>query len=374
MLNVLLLIVIGCTCNPESLPEVLKEEVPLRLRPNLVFVTYSGLRADYLKSGGYFLDTAPHMEALASEAIVFQRAVTPLAGTAPAAASLMTGTWPYEHGVLDRQTPHMGEQYMLAEFLSSYGYETAAFTDSNVLSDAGLDIGFQKTFQPESTKDSAVAVTDAAVAWLAAREDDQPFFLWVHYSDLRGNLDIEPPYDSLFVDDEGIAAWVRERDIGRIEGFKKAPPLVISDYNGSIRFLDDQFHRLVARLNLSQEWDETIVVLTSVSGRGLGQHGADTLGDLWWEQLHVPLMIKAPQQKATKVPHVVSLADVLPSVMYLVALPGKEELLEQVSGINVFEPGFSARPVFAQMSVKAQKAGSPEGYSLTTNDWHYLFL
>lgn len=59
--------------------------------PNIVFITIDTLRADRLGAYGYFRDTSPVLDALASESILFERCIAPMATTFPSHLSLFTG-------------------------------------------------------------------------------------------------------------------------------------------------------------------------------------------------------------------------------------------------------------------------------------------
>ncbi len=65
--------------------------------PDLVLVTLDTTRADHLGHGGYFRDTSPHLDGLASESLVFDQHVVPMATTLPTHTSILTGTYPTEH-------------------------------------------------------------------------------------------------------------------------------------------------------------------------------------------------------------------------------------------------------------------------------------
>ena len=73
--------------------------VPPAAKPNLLLITVDTLRADHLACYGYFRDTAPHIDALARESIVFDNCLAPLPRTTPSHLSLMAGVYPLEHGI-----------------------------------------------------------------------------------------------------------------------------------------------------------------------------------------------------------------------------------------------------------------------------------
>ena len=68
-------------------------------RPNVLLITIDTLRADHLGVYGYGVDTSPNLDRFAAEGLLFSDAVSVSSWTLPAHASIMTGLFPYEHGV-----------------------------------------------------------------------------------------------------------------------------------------------------------------------------------------------------------------------------------------------------------------------------------
>ncbi|SVE12801.1 uncharacterized protein METZ01_LOCUS465655, partial [marine metagenome] len=67
---------------------------------NVVVISLDTLRAD--RTGVYTagLPTTPALERLASGSVVFERAISQSAWTRPAHASMFTGLYPSEHGIV----------------------------------------------------------------------------------------------------------------------------------------------------------------------------------------------------------------------------------------------------------------------------------
>lgn len=72
-------------------------------RPNVVLIVVDTLRADRLPFLGCPKDTAPFLEELAAESIVFESAWSPSSWTLPAAVSTFTSVHPFQHGVTQDQ-------------------------------------------------------------------------------------------------------------------------------------------------------------------------------------------------------------------------------------------------------------------------------
>ena len=108
-------------------------------KPSLIIVTIDTLRADHVNQS-----LMPTLFRLGQESLTFTDAVTVAPLTLPAHASLLTGLYPFRHGIHDNNLFSMPKEIpTYAGFLKTQGYSTAAFVSSVVL-DArfGLNSGF----------------------------------------------------------------------------------------------------------------------------------------------------------------------------------------------------------------------------------------
>ena len=263
---------------------------------NVVLVTIDTLRADHVGAYGAPSGSTPAMDALASEGLRFESAVSPVPLTRPAHASLLTGRYPAEHGIRDNLPAKLDPSIpTLATRLKEKGYQTAAFVGSFLLGrGSGLDAGFD-VFGDGSVSGTgdligstaerrAEEVASEAIEYLSAARP--PFFLWVHFYDPHA------PYD---------------------------PPGAFSGkgYAGEIAYADSQVGRVVEALRSRGLLDSTLVVATADHGEGLGDHGEDEHGVLVYEEtLRVPLILRGPGIAAGGVEREpVSLADVAPFLL-----------------------------------------------------------
>ena len=105
---------------------------------NILVIVIDTFRADRLGRG-----LTPKMDAFASEATVFNRAVTTIATTMPAHASMFTGLAPNRHGVRWNGDELADSNLTAVEILRDAGYETAAFVGkTRLLTQAGFHQGF----------------------------------------------------------------------------------------------------------------------------------------------------------------------------------------------------------------------------------------
>ena len=109
-----------------SLPQAYGETTALEeRRPNLIVYLIDTLRADHLSCYGYSKST-PHIDALASDGTLFERALAQSSWTRPATASILTGLHPRAHTANRREDALPDSVPTLAEALGAIGYETTA--------------------------------------------------------------------------------------------------------------------------------------------------------------------------------------------------------------------------------------------------------
>ncbi|HEY2253852.1 MAG TPA: sulfatase-like hydrolase/transferase, partial [Planctomycetaceae bacterium] len=292
-------------------------------RPNVLLITLDTLRADRLGCYGYWPAQTPTLDALAARGVLFERAYTPAPLTLPSHASMMTGLYPPEHGLVTNGRGRLDESIpTLAEIFRDAGYDTAGFIGSFVL-DAkfGLQRGFAAYDDDMTNTDptehglhrqrDGARVVDAALAWLQrdragssfSRSSfwgsffSEPFFCWVHLYDAHF------PYRA-HVDEFG------DRFTDRL-------------YDGEIAYVDRQVARLLQHLDTQGLRERTLVVVVGDHGESLGEHDEREHGlTLYNSVLRVPWIWSGRGATAAgqRVPQPVSLVDLRPTLLETVGL------------------------------------------------------
>ncbi|MCB9766412.1 MAG: sulfatase-like hydrolase/transferase [Alphaproteobacteria bacterium] len=258
--------------------------------PDIVVVTWDTVRADHVGDGA-----TPHLDALAAEATTFTRARTPCPITLPAHASLLSGALPARHGArINGRWPVDARVPLLQEALAKAGWSTAAFVSASVLRRRyGLSRGFQvyddALAAPRYERPGPETMA-AAIDWLGQASRRAPVFLWVHLYD---------PH----------LPW----DAPEVEG--------LDPYRAEIARVDGLTAELVDALRARGRWDETVFVVTSDHGEGLGEHGEATHGYFVYESTaRVPLVVRVPGRQGV-VDTAVSLVDLAPTLADLAGVP-----------------------------------------------------
>lgn len=307
----------------------------------VVIVSVSSLRWDHLGQNGYPRPTTPFLDEMAERGAVFARAYAPSSRTTSSHATLLSGLEPPQHGVLSDDAVLPADIPTLAERLASRGFTGGAFVATHAhWEPRGLSRGFEHFDAPLAlTQDPyrpADRVVDAALDWIGEQGASKPLFVLVHLHDPSRPYhpppaaadavigDMSPDYYRFLEERQGVPlGWYRweYRKLNR----------VFNNYDGEVRFVDDAVRRLVGGLEERGLWKGTLLIVTSPHGAGLGNHFWDTHDRvLYEEEVHVPLLMYAGDGSiaARRIPDVVALSDVLPTVLDLLggesALAGLE--------------------------------------------------
>jgi len=344
---------------------------------SIVIITIDTLRADHLSTYDYFRETSPTLDEFAREAMLFENALTTMATTLPAHASLMTSTLTTTHG-LKGNFQHLGvalddDQGLrtLAEMLGDLGYQTAAFVSAAPLrAHTGMQRGFETFDQPAEKERRGDATTDRAVAWLES-VGTRPFFLWVHLFDPHRPRQPPPPFNKAFARDAELFEFLSERAATKTGRFVQNQN---NAYDGEILFTDGQISRIFAALRARGDWPDTAVVVTADHGEGLGQHDWMDHGRIYNEQLRVPLIIKFPQGRGprdTRASSLASVIDVVPTLVAALDLPIQDADREQLEGIDLLSGDDVRSGLLSEQSHRVEEPGLR--YSLTNRQWKYFY-
>ncbi len=277
--------------------------------PNLLLVTIDTLRADHVGCYGFAGAQTTTLDRLAREGTLIEDAVVAIPMTRPSHATLMTGRYPFEHGLRDNaQGPLSPGTPTLASVLRARGYDTAAFIGAYPVSrPSGLDQGFATFDDPfgavlsATTRDArierrAAEVVSPALAWLG-RPRAAPFFLWVHLFDPHAPYEPPAPFAARFAKDP---------------------------YDGEVAYADAQVGRLLAALDAAGRRRSTLVVVTSDHGEGLGDHGeSEHMLFVYDSTLRVPLVLSWPGvlPVGARVRGQFRSVDLMPTVLGLLGVP-----------------------------------------------------
>jgi len=301
-----LMAIAGCRDDVDS-------RAPAGEKPNVLLITLDTTRADFLGCYGRATARTPNLDRLAREGTRFDQCSSCTSLTAPSHASILTGQYPFVHGVRQNGRHRVAESTQtLTKVLKAQGYRTHAIVAASVLNrHCGLDQGFD-VYQdlPEAgTGTGPIAERRADAVCSDATQAIQqlapgPFFLWVHF------FDPHYPYESSRPDADSITRY--EDEIARVD----AAIGVILDC-----------------LRQSGVATRTLIVVVADHGEGLGEHGESFHGYFTYETtLRVPLLYHGVDVAPNHVVNaLVRTIDIAPTILGLIDAPA----LREAQGVNL---------------------------------------
>ncbi len=299
---------------------------------DVVLITIDTLRADAPGFSGNRRVETPNLDRLAAEGLVFESAHASNVVTLASHTNILTGLYPYQHGVRENSGFRLDARFpTIATLLSRSGFATAAFVgafplDARYGLNRGFDIYDDRYPSGVTAYDFAVPerpgteVVSLALDWYRKNEGRRRF-LWVHLYDPHAPYLPPAPF--------------RERYAG-------------DPYLGEVAATDAALGPLLELLE-GKEKSSTLVVVTGDHGEALGDHGELTHGLFAYEAtLKIPLVVWCrgrvkPGRSALQVGHV----DILPTVLALAGatppadLPGRS-LVQAVGGETTYFESLSA--------------------------------
>jgi arylsulfatase A-like enzyme len=347
--------------------------LPPRNSPNVLVIVLDTVRADRLSVYGYERPTTPNLERLSKRAIRFDNARATAPWTLASHASMFTGQWPHEL-VDEWMTPLRGNLPMLAEYVGAHGYATAGFVANLVYcsQESGLARGFThyedyilEKLAPLRTsglvertttmisevidvfdivplrplrnlvirwfvinqRKNAESINRALLDWLGnRREPHRPFFAFLNFLDAHqpyvlpeGALHRFQTYSA--TSDEYRAVYEVWEVLDKTKLPRACITLARDSYDDCLSYIDEQLGNLFDELQRRGVLDQTLIVVTSDHGEGLGEHNLFDHGEsLYRFEIRVPLLFVPPSglRSSAVVDETVSLRDLPATIVNLV--------------------------------------------------------
>ncbi len=354
LLAALLAMAWGCGSPKEASPPV--PAVSPSPGAPVVVISIDTLRSDRLPAYGYAGIETPAIDALAADAILFERAYAQYPLTLPSHATLLTGQLPTVNGVRDNASYRLAPDYpiYLPRLLRAAGYATGAAVSSFAIRGfTGLGQGFdvyddemKQDTGPWGSERDGPSTLAAALEWLDTVEPAKPFFLFFHL--YEPHLPLTPP-----------------------EPFRTRYG---ETYDAEIAAADAVVGQLMAELKQRGLYHDSLIVFVSDHGEGLNDHGEEGHGIfLYREVIQVPLLLKLPggRRAGSSSASPVGLVDVAPTVLEVLGLPVPEDV-QGTSLLRRLDDASPAGAVYAETLYPRLHYGWSDLSSLIDGRFHYI--
>ncbi len=281
---------------------------------SILILASDSLRPDHLSFYGYKRET-PNIDFLLKNSINFFNTYSSLARTFPSWVSILTSSFPFQHGIrhmfpdfIDRSEKF----YTLVSFLKDKGYFTAVISDFSGDIFPRIDLGFDEVYAPRFTAKTLIKLsiiesqkfslgtiltpigrkafpvlfeeamnpepyylTERAKKLIKkAIKKKKPFFIVVFYSTNHSPYAPKYPYYKIYrkKDYRGKHLFKVETLIEAIKDekiSKEDKEQIVSLYDGGVKLFDHQVGKIVKFLKNSNIINKTIIVLLSDHGENL---------------------------------------------------------------------------------------------------------
>jgi arylsulfatase A-like enzyme len=313
-------------------------------RPNFLVIVTDDQRHDVLgvvqreqgERGRFPWMSTPAVDRLAAEGVRFRQAFVVNSLCSPSRASILTGRYPHEVGVLDNRTPFPADVTTFAQRLRAGGYRTAYVGKWHMGRQAGPRPGFEFSasylghgeyfdcpFEVNGVATPTKGWVDDVATEFAERfireHSSEPFLAFVGFK--SGHHPFEPPerrrgaYEDAQVrptpnlvspavytqrkPGRSPRAVRREKEgEAREEGEDASAEGPDHGYFETLSAADDALGRLLALLDELQLARDTLVLFTSDNGMYFGEHGLRDKRTAYEESVRTPLLVRYPRRVA----------------------------------------------------------------------------
>ncbi len=281
-----------------------KKEFNLLRKNPLIIISVDTLRADHLRCYGYNKIETPHIDSLARDGVIFENAISPVPLTLPSHVSILSGLYPFEHGVRDNIGFEVSKSLKTLQVIfKEKGFKTAGIVSAFVLrKETGISNGFDffddkmegkiGKFSMGEVQRNGENSLKIAKEWLSSLSNKE-FFLFFHIYEPHTPYEPPEPYKSKYRNNL---------------------------YDGEVAYSDFIIGELIEFLKKQGLYKKSLIVFTSDHGEGLKEHGEIEHGIfLYNSTIRVPLIIKFPGNrfKGVRIKSFVSLIDIYPTILEL---------------------------------------------------------
>ena len=322
---------------------------------NLIFIFIDDMRFDSMSCMDHPFLKTPNLDRLAGGGMLFNHGFVTTSLCSPSRATILTGQYAHQHGVLDNSTllPQGTRTFPIE--LQKNGYETAfigkwhmggstdeprpgfdhwvSFRGQGVYWNPSFNINGERVQREGYMTD---LLTDYAEEFVKQKHD-KPFMLYLSHKAVHGDFfpaerhkdaysDIEIPHPDSMADTEENYAdkplWVKRQrhswhgvdymyhDFTYYDRF-------IRDYNRTMLAVDDSIGRLLDTLKKEGLLEETLILFMGDNGFLHGEHGLIDKRCMYEESIRVPLIAHCPEliQPGVRTDRIALNIDIAPTLL-----------------------------------------------------------
>lgn len=295
-------------------------------RPNIVLIHCHDL-GTYLGTYGVTSVNSPNLDRFAAQGVLFERSFCTAPQCSPSRASLFTGRYPHNNGVMGLTHSTFAwdlnpDEKHLASYLHDAGYRTECVGVVHEGRQSPTSWGYD-TYHPARWGNEVAQTAIETLSALIDAPDNRPFFLYAGFIEphrLPGHGEL--PGDHTFLHPEADYGPDTSRGID-IPGYLKDTPGTreeLAELQGMVQWVDAQIGRILDAVYASPASDNTLILFTTDHGYAMPRAKCN----LYDPGIAVALMVHYPKRGWTggrRIASMISNIDVLPTLLDALDIP-----------------------------------------------------
>lgn len=331
--------------------------------PNVVFILTDDHRYDAMGFMGHPWLETPHLDRIAHSGVHYRNAFVTTSLCSPSRASILTGMYMHNHGIIDNLNPIREVPAFFPQYLQQAGYQTAFIgkwhmgggsDDPQPGFDHWISFRGQGQYYPPERGDWSLNIngtrvpqqgyitdelTNYALTWLDERDPNRPFFLYLSHKGIHDPFQPARRHEGVYKDKpfpipetmaatgehlEGRPMWAQNQrnswhgvDFPYHGGHGLDVEAIYRRYAESLLSVDESVGRVLAWLDEQGLSENTLVIYMGDNGFAWGEHGLIDKRTAYEASMRVPLIARWPARftPGTVVEGQVANIDIAPTIL-----------------------------------------------------------
>ncbi|MEA3329587.1 MAG: sulfatase [Nanoarchaeota archaeon] len=353
-----------------------------RKKLNQIIVTLDTTRKDHLTPYGYYRNTSPNLEGFAKDALIFEDCYSTSGITLPSHASIFTGLYPYNHGVLSNDERCLRPEIpAIGDWFQEQGYETGAVTSVSFLNKYSIGNGFKRIHNSptlERTSEKTVKESLQMIDWM--RIKDKPFFLWMHLWDPHFKYNPLPEFKGKFaskqkpvnlykrLNNPNLSCEEEKIMINTSNLSSEEEKFIKARYDEEIAQMDSSIGIFLQELKQRGIYDNSVISFISDHGEALfnGPNKYTGHGQILESIVKVPLIIRHPDYHSKRIQGLIQNIDLAPTLLEMAEVP----IPPHIDGKSALPSISTGKPVREEIYLTKS---SGKTNSIITNESYKLY-